>query len=348
MIANEEGTKQAAIRAMGQLKQTATIEEIEQRAERCLLEFVSFGATLIRSHVDVDATIGIRGMEALVRLRDRHRHRVTLQLVPFTSGALDSLNRSERTALLRDAVAMGADAVGEAPASAGDPEARIDTVFQVATEFDLPVDLHVDETDDPNVLTLEKVADKTISEGYEGRVIAGHCCSLAAVEDSVARRVIDKVAKAQISIITLPICNLYLQGRHDPPPIRRGITRVKEFLEAGVNIFCATDSVQDVFSPYGRADPLDAAWLTGLAAQLDSRYLPSLLDMVTFRPAQALSFAGQYGIDEGLPANLVVLDCDSPDNLVVERPPRWLVLKQGRIVSSGSGAHRLDPEEPAP
>ncbi|MBI2881943.1 MAG: amidohydrolase family protein [Candidatus Tectomicrobia bacterium] len=344
--ASAEGTLQAAIREMAKYKKTAGVEDIYRRAERCLLRFVSHGTTAVRSHVDVDSLVGLRGMEAMVRLRERHRERVTLQLVPFTPGASLVSGPAEHRALLREAVAMGADAVGGVPASSGDAESLLSTVFGLAAEFGLPVDLHVDESDDPEDLTLERVAEKALAEGYEGRVVAGHCCSLAAVEDSVARRVIEKVARARIAVVALPICNLYLQGRGDPPPVRRGVTRVKDLLEAGVNVFCGSDNVQDPFSPYGRADTMDAAWLTGLSAQLGLDSMPTLLEMVTLRPARALGLAGRCGIAQGRAADLLVLASDSTENLVVERPPRLLVLKEGRIVSAGDGAEGLGAEGP--
>ncbi|MFQ5692213.1 MAG: amidohydrolase family protein, partial [Nitrospinota bacterium] len=338
---NEEGTLAGAIREMAKLKKKSSPDEIFRRAEACLLKFLAHGSTVVRTHVDVDPTIELRGMEALVRLRDRYREKVNLQLVAFSSGASASVDPAAQRARLREAASMGADAVGGVPALADDAEAHLRTVFDVALEFGLPVDLHVDESDDPADLTLERVAEKTVAEGYEGRVIAGHCCSLAAVDDETARRVIRKAARAKIAVIAMPLCNLYLQGRRDPSPIRRGITRVKELLEAGVNVFCASDNVQDAFGPYGRGDTLEAAWLTGLTCQFDPGLISTLLEMVTERPARALGLDGRHGIRIGCPADLVVMAAESAENLVVERPARLMVLKAGRVVSTGPGAEGL-------
>jgi cytosine deaminase len=343
---NAAGTLDGAIREMYKIKETATVDEIYGRAEACLLNFISHGATTVRTHIDVDHAIDLRGMEALLRLRDRYREKVTLQLVPLAGSAPGATNESEYRKYLREAVSMGADAVGGVPTLSFDSEAHLEIAFATAAEFNLPIDLHVDESDDPNHLVLEQLAEKTIGEGWQGRVVAGHCCSLAAVDDATASRVIDKVAEAGISVITLPLCNLYLQGRGDTQPVRRGITRVKELLDAGVNVFCASDNVQDAFGPYGRADTLEAAWLTGLAAHLNESFRSTLLDMVTGRPAKALGLGDGYGLREGAPADLVVMASESPGTVVVERPGRLAVFRSGKVVSAGAGADVLGIDGP--
>ena len=343
---NAAGTLDGAIREMYKVKETATVDEIYGRAEVCLLNFISHGATTVRTHIDVDHAIDLRGMEALVRLRDRYREKVTLQLVPLARSAPGATDESEYRKYLREAVSMGADAIGGVPTMSVNIAAHLEIAFETAAEFNLPVDLHVDESDDPNDLVLEQLAEKTIAQGWQGRVVAGHCCSLAAVDDATAARVIDKVAEAGISVITLPLCNLYLQGRGDAQPVRRGITRVKELLDAGVNVFCASDNVQDAFGPYGRADTLEAAWLTGLAAHLNESFRSTLLDMVTERPAKALGLGDGYGLREGAPADLVVMASESPGTVVVERPERLAVFRSGKVVWAGAGADFLGIDGP--
>ncbi len=163
---NEEGTLVGAIREIAKLKKKASADEIYQRAEACLLRFISHGATIVRTHVDVDPTIELRGMEALVRLRESYREKVTLQLVAFASGASVFADPSTQQALMEEAVRMGPDAVGGVPALADDAETHIKGIFDLAMELGLPVDLHVDESDDPNDLTLEQVAEKTRADRY--------------------------------------------------------------------------------------------------------------------------------------------------------------------------------------
>lgn len=343
---SEEGTLSAAIREMARLKRAMTVEDVYRRAEACLLRFVASGATTVRTHVDVDPAIELRGMEALVRLRERYRETVRLQLVPLARSTPGTGDEADYRHYLRAAVSLGADAVGGSPTRANDRAAHLRIAFATAAEFGLPVDLHVDESDDPADLALETLADLTRAEGFEGRVVAGHCCSLAAVDDRVAARVIEKVARAGIAVATLPLCNLYLQGRHDAQPVRRGITRVRELLAAGVNVFCASDNVQDPFGPYGRADTLEAAWLTGLTAQFPPSARSTLLDMVTIRPAQALGLGAEHGLEVGRPADLVVMESTSADALVVDRPERVLVLKAGRITATGPSARQLGVEGP--
>jgi cytosine deaminase len=338
---NKEGTLIGAIREMAKVKQKASVEDFYQRAEACLQKFISNGATTVRTHVDVDSSSELRGMEALVRLREAYRDKVWLQLVAFASGASGPLGEPQNKDRLTAAVDMGSDVVGGAPTLAEDPEEHINVAFELALERDLPIDMHIDESDNPDDRALELLAEKTMAEGYEGRVVAGHCCSLAAMDDAAAGRIIEKVAKARISVITMPFCNLYLQGRHDAQPIRRGLTRVKELEAAGVNVYCASDNVQDPFGPFGRADTLEAAWLTGLTAQLNPSLMTKILDMVTVRPARAVGLGETYGVATGCAADLVVMAAESVETVVIERPERVLVFKGGRIVSTGQGAAAL-------
>ena len=338
---NPEGTLLGAIQAMGEFKQSTTVEEIYGRAERCLQMFISHGATTVRTHVDVDPTSGLRGMEALVRLREAHRDKVNLQVIAFASGISGPLGQGAGRERFEAAIDMGADVVGGSPTLSQDPNEHIDAAFEMAMARDLPVDMHIDESDNPDDQCLEILAEKTLAEGYQGRVVAGHCCSLAAMDDATAGRIIEKVSKAGVSVITMPFCNLYLQGRQDTQPIRRGVTRVKELEEAGVNVYCASDNVQDPFGPYGRADTLEAAMLTALAAQWNPNEVSKLLDMVTTRPAQAVGLGEPYGVQAGSRADLLVLDSTRPDTVIMDRPARLLVLQAGRIVSATPGAADL-------
>ena len=170
----------------------------------------------------------------------------------------------------------------------------------------------------------------TIKHGMQGRVSAGHCCSLAFVEEAVAKRVIDKVAQAEITIVTLPSCNLVLMGR-EMNPTPRGTTRVKQLLAAGVNVCAASDNVRDPFNPFGNYDPLQIANLNAhLAHMTGERELYESIEMVTNRAAAGVGMDPK-GIKVGAPADLVVLDCTNVMEAVLAPPPRLAVYKRGKL-----------------
>ena len=221
--------------------------------------------------------------------------------------------------------------VGGAPALTPDPSASLAASFALAERFGKPIDLHIDETEDPASPTLLALAEMTIAAGMQGQVTAGHCCSLAFMDERDAGRVIERVAAAGLHIVTLPSCNLVLMGRGmQPPP--RGVTRVKELLAAGVNVCAGSDNVQDPFNPFGNYDPLQSAHFTAHTAHMTGAdELAACREMVTNRAAAALGLDG-YGLRVGAPADLVVLDTFDPKEAVTAPPPRLATFKNGRLV----------------
>jgi cytosine deaminase len=238
---------------------------------------------------------------------------------------------------MREAMRHGADVVGGMPhheSSLEDARRHIELCFDIAEQFDAAVDMHVDETDDPNSRTLELLAEATIRRGYQGQVTAGHCCALAAHDDAYARRVIDLVAEARLNVVTNPLVNLYLQGREDRQPVRRGITRVKELLEAGVNVACGMDDVRNLFFPYGRMDMLEVAMFTSITAHLTTPdEVRICFDMPRARAARVLGLR-EYGLAPGLPADLVLLPARDAQEALQAQPPRRYVVRNGRIVAT--------------
>ncbi len=204
------------------------------------------------------------------------------------------------------------DFLGGYPTLMPDQRESLDRIFAFALRHSLPIDLHVDEADEPNIDTFEYALDKILETGMQGRVSAGHVTALCAVDDGRARRAIDKAARAGIHIITLPSCNMYLMGRKDKQPIRRGVTRVDEFLKAGVNVAFASDNIRDPFRPFGNGDMLEEALFAAQVLQYGTNaQLHQILRMATYAPAQNMLLEG-YGLKAGCRADLVVLDATTP------------------------------------
>ena len=323
-LENKSGTLAEAISVWHAYRQTRTADDIRTSAEKALNLAIRNGVTTMRSHIDIGTIDELLPVEVLLDLREAYKGKIDLQLVALGTAA----GRPEwRQGMIR-ALEMGVDLIGGAPALCADPMAEIDAIFEIAAETGKAIDLHIDETEDPKMLSLEYLAEMTLKYGMQGRVTAGHCCSLAFVDDEVAKRVINKVAEAGINIVTLPSCNLVLMGR-GISPTPRGITPVKQLLAGGVNVCAASDNVRDPFNPFGNYDLLQIANLNAHVAQMTGEAeLYESLAMVTSRAAECVGL-GPGQISVGAPADLVVIDCKQVIETVLAPPRRLAVYKRG-------------------
>ncbi|MDD4312319.1 MAG: amidohydrolase family protein [Eubacteriales bacterium] len=331
---NVSGTLKEAIEIIWDKKKDYTTEDILARSEDVLLRALKNGTLNMRSHVDVDTIGGLKPLEGVKALREKYRNVMDLQLVAFPQEGI--IKNPGCEALMWKAMESGADVVGGMPAneySPDDSREHVRICFDIAEKFDADIDMHVDETDDPFYRTLEMIADEALKRGWIGRVTAGHTCALAAYDDHYANYVIEKCAKAQIRFITNPVTNLLLQGRLDKQPIRRGITRVKELLAAGILVSFGQDCVKDTFYPYGSADMLQVANVTAHAAQMSlPPEIETVYDMITTTAAEILKL-DNYGLAVGKKANLVVVNAKDARDAIRLTPERLYVIREGKIVA---------------
>ena len=331
---NRSGSLDEAIEILAQRKRTYSTDEIAERAGRIVLAGIANGVTRMRTHADIDSGCGLVAFDAMLALRERFAGLVDLQIVAFPQNGI--LGDRGTESLLREAMARGADVVGGMPFNETGPAAsreHIRIAFDIARDHDADIDMHVDETDDPDARTLEMLCEATAANGWHGRVTAGHTCALAGYPDEYAARVIDAVAEAGVNVIVNPATNLMLQGRGDPHPKRRGITRVKELLAKGANVAFGQDNLRDMFYPFGRADPLELALLLAHAAHMSQPdEIDTLFSMATERAARVLR-ATDYGTEPGCAGDLVILDARSPVEAIARRADRLHVIRRGRVVS---------------
>lgn len=338
-VQNASGTLHEAIRNYGAAAPSFTKEQIKTRIRKAALRALSYGTTSIRSHLDFNCTEGVavalRTVEAALEVKEELKAFLEIQLFPMCP--MDRLGLKERE-VLEEALRMGLDGIGGAPHLSSTPQTDIEQIFQLAERFDMPIDLHSDESDDPRSQTVVLIAEQTVSYGYQGRVTVGHLCSLSAMDEEAASRLIRKIADARLNVITLPAVNMYLQGRGDRGLIRRGTTRIKGLLEAGVNLATASDNIQDPFHPFGRGDMLQIGLLTAYAAHLGgSDEVRALLRMMTEKPS-VIQGHTQYGVEELNPAVFVVIDAQAVNELFTEQPAgRWVYVR-GQWVHASSRA----------
>ncbi|MDQ0193586.1 amidohydrolase family protein [Paenibacillus wynnii] len=336
-VRNRSGTLLEAIENYRSVTPTFSKESIRERIVKAALRAASFGSLTLRSHLDVPFHLGrevaMRTVEAALEAREMVKDFVDIQYFPMYF--YDPAQERRLTDFAEETLRMGIDGIGGAPHLAPDPEAGIRWAFQLATGFDRQIDLHCDESDDPELKTIDVYCDQVQLHGYSGRATAGHLCSLSAMAQKEADRLIAKMAEAGIGAVTLPAVNLYLQGRGDQGNVRRGLTRVKELMKAGVPVAAASDNIQDPFHPFGRGDMLQIGLITAYAAHLAGEEdIVTLLKMLTNLPA-TIAGVPEYGVSAGNPASFVVFDGMSGEELFQELPAtRWVYNKTRWIYAS--------------
>jgi cytosine deaminase len=329
---NESGTLIEGILTWAERKPSLTHEDVKKRAREAIRWEVAQGTGLIRSHVDV-CDPSLTALRALLELRDEVRDIVDLKLIAFPQDGI--LSYPDGKELMREAIHLGCDVIGGIPHYEWTREDGVEEVhflFDLARETGRPIDLHCDETDDEQSRFLEVVAARTMRDGMQGRVVAGHTTAFGSYNDAYAFKLLQILRRAGVSIVANPLDNIVLQGRFDSYPKRRGMTRVKELDAAGVNVACGHDSIMDPWYPLGRGSMLDALSMLVHVGQMTGRgELYRAYEMVTTNPARAAEV--EWGVKEGGPASFVVFDCDDEAEAIRLRPAARWVVRNGRIVA---------------
>lgn len=307
--------------------------DIAERALTAVRRGVARGITAFRTHVDVpQGGDPMRGIDAMIALRERLRGRVTLQVCALAGAEVSD-------AQVEEAIARGIDVVGGCPHLAPDPHHEVTRLLDAAQRHGLPVDLHADEQTDVgvpgSVLDIVDMAEQTIARGLSQRITASHCVRLGSLPPQRLDEVLALVARAGLGIVTLPITNLYLQGREFTHLAPRGLTAARRILDAGIALGAGADNLRDPFNPAGRADPFETTSLLMTAAHLrPEEALAAVTDGA--RTVMGLPAAGTAPGDI---ADLVLVpDGDLGDVLAGAEDAR-IVLSGGRVVAD-SRIHR--------
>ncbi|MDQ6659771.1 MAG: cytosine deaminase [Chloroflexota bacterium] len=336
---NTSGTLLEGIQIWSERKPSLTREEVKQRALEEIRWEVAQGTLHIRSHVDV-CDPNLTALRALLEVREEVRDICNLQLVAFPQDGILSFPHGRE--LMRRAMELGCDIVGGIPHYEWTRDMGVEDVhyvFELAKEFNRDIDCHCDETDDPLSRFTEVMAADTLEQGWQGRVTASHCTAMHSYDNAYAFKLIRLLERARVSVIANPFDNVVLQGRFDTYPKRRGITRVKELLASGVNVALGHDSIMDPWFPLGRGDMLAAAQLALFLCHMSGyEEINDMLDLITLNAAKVLRIQDQYGIEEGKPADFLVLDAPSAFEALRLLPARLHVFKGGREVASTTPA----------
>jgi cytosine/creatinine deaminase len=346
-LREHDGTLAGAIAAIHDRKRRYTVEDVRARAVAVIEDSVRLGTTRLRSHVDVDTIGGLTPLEGVLAAARDCADIASVQTIAFPQEGL--LRDPGAYELMEAALEAGAHVVGGMPHWELDEPAQrkhVQLCFELAQRFDRDLDMHVDETDDGGVRTLDMVADEALARHYIGRVCAGHVCSLAAADEEYAARVIDKCRRAGISIASNPVTNLVLQGRADRGLVRRGTTRIGELRAAGVNVLFGQDCVKDGFYPFGRGSMLEVAHISAHVAHLTTRDdLDFVLRAVTDAPALAMRLT-DFGLRPGARADMQLIAVDSWPEALRLQPPPEKVWFRGRLVAENSVHSQLHRARP--
>ncbi|NII56262.1 amidohydrolase family protein [Luteibacter sp. SG786] len=346
---NASGTLLEGIALWGELKPHLTQQALVDRAMAYCDMAVAQGLLAIRSHVDV-CDDRLLATEALLEVKRRVAPYLHLELVAFPQ---DGLLRSARARenLVR-ALDMGVDVVGGIPhfeRTMADGAASIRWLCELAAERGLRVDMHCDESDDPMSRHIETLAAETVRTGLQDRVAGSHLTSMHSMDNYYVSKLLPLIAEARVHAIANPLINITLQGRHDTYPKRRGMTRVPELMDAGVNVAFGHDCAMDPWYGMGSADMLEVAHMGLHVAQMTSTSgVARCFEAVTTHAARVLGLEG-YGIAPGHRADFVLLQAGDVHEAIRLRAARLLVVREGRVLARSPERHtRLSlPERPS-
>jgi len=330
---NTSGTLLEGIALWGELKPLLTHEALASRALQYCDWAVAKGLLAIRSHVDIcdDRLLAVR---ALLDVKQRVAPYLDLQLVAFPQDGL--LRCPGALANLVRALDLGVDVVGGIPHFERTYDQGTDSVRQLcelAAQRALPVDMHCDESDDPQSRHIETLAHQTQRLGLQGRVTGSHLTSMHSMDNYYASKLIPLIAEAGVHAVANPLINITLQGRHDSYPKRRGMTRVPELMAAGVNVAFGHDCVMDPWYSQGSADMLEVAQMGLHVAQMTSAdQVRACFDAVTVNAARVLGLQ-DYGLAVGCHADFVLLQASSPAEALRLRATRLAVIRRGKVIS---------------
>lgn len=336
---NESGTLAEGWSIWEELRHDITKSEVKENAKEAIEWFVSNGVTRVRTHVDTTYE-ELTGVEALIEVQEEVSDIVDLQLVAFPVSGL--FTKEGDVDLFREAIDMGLDVIGGIPHNEytrEDGVKEIETVVDIAEEKSLPLDLHIDETDDPGSRFTGVLASETLKRGIGERTTASHATAMHSYSNAYADKLISLISESGINVVTNPPINEVLQGRYDDYPRRRGHTRVDELRNAGVTIGIGQDDIMDPWYHYGDGDPLTAAFVLLHYAHMNGRDDIEPLWEMLVESNSAIFGVNDVSIEEGNDASLVVYDSPDLFNALRLRSPRTLVLKEGRPIA------RTEPSE---
>lgn len=331
---NLSGTLFEGIQRWSQRKESLTLEDVKTRSKKAIKWQIAQGIGHIRTHVDVtDPTL--TALKAMLEVKEEMKEYVDIQLVAFPQeGILSYPNGIE---LLEEAIKMGADVVGGIPHFEFTREYGVESMkiaFDLAEKYDRLVDIHCDEIDDEQSRFVEVVAKEAYERGLGSRTTASHTTAMGSYNDAYTYKLFRLLKLSNINFVSNPLVNIHLQGRFDTYPKRRGLTRVKELAEAGLNVCFGHDDIFDPWYPLGTGNMLQVLHMGIHASQLMGyEQIVNSIDLITTNSAKTLQIEEHYGIGEGKPANFIVMDAENEYETIRKQAKVRYSFRNGKIIA---------------
>ncbi len=331
---NLSGTLFEGIERWAERKALLTHEDVKQRAIQTLKWQIANGIQFVRTHVDVSDP-NLVALKAMLEVREEMKEWVELQIVAFPQEGI--LSYPNGKALLEEALKLGADVIGAIPHFEFTREYGVESlhyVFDLAEKYQVLEDVHCDEIDDEQSRFIETLATLAYERGIGHRVTASHTTAMHSYNGAYASRLFRLLRMADINFVANPLVNIHLQGRFDTYPKRRGITRVKEMLEANINVCFGHDDVFDPWYPMGTANMLQVLHMGLHVCQIMGyEQINDSLKLIGNHSARTLNVQDRYGIEVGKPANLLILPAENGFDAVRRQVPVHYSIRHGRVIA---------------
>ena len=316
------------IRSVAPLKKAMSVEDVRERAQLTLERCIAHGTTRMRTQVEVDPGIGMRGFEAVQSLVADYKWAIDIEICVFAQEGLTNYPGTDE--LLVEALRRGAKLIGGAPRYDTNPGGQIERVFALAREFDVDIDLHLDVGNTAEAMNIHLVRELTEKYLRGGRVVVGHMAKLSLLPPDQVAALARQLANAGIAVTVLPATDLFLMGRDQDHSVRRGVADANLLIEQGVNCSLSSNNVLNPATPYGDCSLIRMANLYANVVQLDRpAQLGECFRMLTDRSARLLNL-GDYGLEIGRPADIVVIDARSPEQAIAEIAQPVAAFKRGK------------------
>ena len=330
------------VKSIAPLKKSMSVEDVRMRAERTLVECVLHGTTRMRTQVELDPGIGMRGFDAITSLIADFAWAIDIEICAFPQEGLTNYPGTEE--LLVQALRRGAKVIGGAPRYDSDPLAQIERIFALAREFDVDIDIHLDVGHTPEPMYIHRVRELTDRYKRGGRVVVGHMAKLSLLPPNDVTALALQLADSGIAVTVLPATDLFLMGRDQDHNVRRGVADANLLLAHGVNCSLSSNNILNPATPYGDCSLLRMANLYANVLQLDRRdELRACFEMLTERSARLLNLR-DYGFAIGRPADFVVVNAQSPEQAVAEIAQPLATFKRGRQTTVWPTPKLLPPQ----
>jgi len=310
------------------IKHTMTVEDTRKRAERTLQECILHGTTRMRTQVEVDPGMGMRGFDAVESLIADYKWAIDIEMCVFPQEGLTNYPGTDE--LLVESLRRGARVLGGAPRYDTDGAAQIERIFELAREYDTDIDIHLDVGPTPEGMYIHKVRELTEKYKRGGRVVVGHMAKLSLLPPAEVAKIAHQLADAGVGVTVLPATDLYLMGRDQDHSVRRGVADANFLCEHGVNCSLSSNNILNPATPFGDCSLLRMANLYANVVQLDrAEQIAECFRMLTDRSARLLNLK-DYGLKVGNPGDVVIINAQSPLQAVSEVSQPLAAFKNGR------------------